>query len=355
MECWRAPGCRVDEDRKDALAVATQLELPYQVLDFKKAYRARVVETMFQFYQQGLTPNPDVLCNLEIKFGLFYDWALEQGFDAIATGHYARTIKHQGVSRLAIPSDTHKDQTYFLYQVPVGHISKVIFPLQDLTKAEVRQMAQSHNLPVAQKADSQGICFIGELDMQSFLKEHLVSEPGAVVLPLSDEAAQRIKNGQLKYRQSTKLLQLTPEGLVVGTHPGLAFLTIGQKAGAYIDGRILKRASQEELISFTPETLPELFVISKQPKSKTLVIGQDDACYSSHCRLTNLIWHQEVPDQALARIRHGGTLEPVRLQEDQGEMEILFEKKVRALAPGQSVVLYSAAGLVVGGGVIKEY
>lgn len=174
LECWRGPGCRADEDRKDALTVALQLGIPFEVLDFKQTYKEKVVEYFFQEYEAGRTPNPDVLCNKEIKFGLFYDWAMEQGFEAVATGHYAqvKSLDQQSYG-LFRGKDDQKDQSYFLYLLQHSQLSHILFPVGGLEKTEVRQLAESYGLPVAKKPDSQGICFIGEIDVRKFLRDKI--------------------------------------------------------------------------------------------------------------------------------------------------------------------------------------
>lgn len=185
LECWRAPGCRAEEDRKDALAVALDLEIPFRSLDFRKEYRDRVVEIFFEDYRKGLTPNPDVWCNTEIKFGMFYEWAMSQGFDAIATGHYAQILPAGDVGdqafQMARSADEKKDQTYFLYRTRQDQLPHVLFPIGHLTKDEVRVEAKKRNIIVADKPDSQGICFIGDINVHDFLKEHLGEKPGDVL------------------------------------------------------------------------------------------------------------------------------------------------------------------------------
>jgi len=175
LECWRAPGCRVDEDRKDALEVAMGLGIAYKVLNFKKEYKERVVEYFYDEYKAGRTPNPDAMCNREIKFGMFYEWAMEKGFDYVATGHYARIangewrIANEGKPvaisdrRLALQSgvDPKKDQSYFLYQIRPEQLAHILFPLGGMRKTEVRKEAKKRGLSVADKPDSVGICFIG--------------------------------------------------------------------------------------------------------------------------------------------------------------------------------------------------
>src|SRR3990167_6403050 len=211
------PGCRGDNDRKDALAVAMHLGLPFQVLNFKKEYQAAVIDYFKKEYLAGRTRNPDVICNRDIKFGLFLDWAIKSHFDVIATGHYAKKTekvekagKPDNLSNLSnlsllIPTDLHKDQTYFLWAVPKEKFKRVLFPLGDLLKTEVREIALKIGLPVAKKKDSTGICFVGEVRVEDFLKRLGVKEKEGEVVDAS--------------------------GRAIGVHNGVPFYTIGQRHG----------------------------------------------------------------------------------------------------------------------------
>ena len=177
VEWIKRNGCRADEDEQMALKTALELGIAFKRLDFSEEYNRRVVDYFYAEYKAGRTPNPDVLCNSEIKFGLFLNWAMENGFDAIATGHYARLEK----SRLFIPKDKHKDQTYFLWKLTAKELQKAIFPLGDYLKSEVREMAKKAGLSVADKKDSQGICFVGNVEAREFLARRLKEKKGKVL------------------------------------------------------------------------------------------------------------------------------------------------------------------------------
>src|SRR3972149_909916 len=183
MQCWdsKADGCRADEDRAEALKVAEHLGIPFKHLDFIKEYKAKVIDYFYCEYEAGRTPNPDVLCNKEIKFGMFLDWALENGFEKVATGHYARVENSAGGYSLLKGVDETKDQSYFLYLLGQEQLSKTIFPVGEMTKAEVRKLAKSSKLPNSDRPDSVGICFIGEVDIRDFLKKKIKTSPGNVL------------------------------------------------------------------------------------------------------------------------------------------------------------------------------
>jgi len=184
LECWNQPGCRSDNDRKDALQVALSINIPFEVLDFTKQYQKKVIDDFFEQYKTGCTPNPDVLCNQYIKFGMFYDWAMKNGFDAVATGHYAKITESGSKANsklLVIPKDKHKDQTYFLYRIKSEQLPYIIFPLANMNKDEVRTEAAKRKLHVAKKKDSVGVCFIGNVNVSKMLKDKLGEKPGDVV------------------------------------------------------------------------------------------------------------------------------------------------------------------------------
>jgi tRNA-specific 2-thiouridylase len=366
LECWRAPGCRAEDDRKDALAVALDLGLPFRVLDFRDAYRERVVEEFFRAYERGLTPNPDIWCNTEIKFGLFYDWALKQGFDAIATGHYAQILPgrsvlvpiypgrnipeaissdspggetfrkrslpekpDQNVSQiLARGADEKKDQTYFLYRLRQDQLGHIVFPVGHLTKAEVRRLAKEKGMAVADKPDSQGICFIGDIDVREFLRERLGEKPGDV---------------------------LDPDGNVIGRHQGVWLYTIGQRHGFELFPKV--HVNHEEW----KHVLPPLYVIAKDAAKNTITVGFGAETETKTVRLNDLFWReagvfpgerQSVP--LIARLRHGGALLPAQLKIDGGQGELTLSAPQRGIAPGQSVVFYDPDDSMIcrGGGVV---
>ena len=328
LECWRAPGCRSDEDRADALKVALSLGLPFEVLDFKDAYRDKVVEYFFAEYEAGRTPNPDVLCNKEIKFGMFYDWAMHNGFDAIATGHYAQTSE---VGELFIPADTHKDQTYFLYLLTSAQLKHVIFPLAQLTKEQVRTFADERGIHVARKADSVGICFIGDINVHAFLKERLGEHPGEVV--------------------DTK-------GTVIGRHTGLWFYTIGQRHGFEIDKKSAFTSADGQIEE--RENFPPFYVIRKDALKNQLIVGFGAETFQKEFSIRDLHWLAGVAPASLehlvVRIRHTGALLPCSVTIDGSTAHISLNKPTQGIAEGQSAVLYqkNATGnmLCLGGGPI---
>lgn len=350
LECWRAPGCRAEEDRKDALAIALKLGIPFQVLDFKEAYRQKVVEYFFDTYKAGRTPNPDVLCNKEIKFGLFYDWAMEQGFDFVATGHYARVeslevsdqndttnLKSQ-TSNLSLrrSKDEWKDQTYFLYRLRQDQLEHILFPIGHLTKPEVRQLAIRNSLSTASKPDSQGICFIGEINVHNFLRERLGENPGDVV---------------------------DTRGRVIGRHKGLWFYTIGQRHG-------FDSAFQVKDIEGIDKTaIPPFYVIAKDAEKNQLVVGFGAETYRDSFSIEDIHWINESSQPSVisyqndalseswnlkseglsVRIRHTGKLISCRLSEN----TIVLSEPVQGIASGQSAVLYDGDSCL-GGGVIAD-
>ncbi len=335
MECWRAPGCRTDQDRKDALTVALELNIPFQVLDFKTTYKEKVVELFFQDYAAGLTPNPDVLCNKEIKFGLFYDWAMAQGFDFVATGHYARIIHENDKAHLAIPADTHKDQTYFLYPITTQQLEHTLFPLQDITKDRVRQEATTRKLHVATKKDSVGICFIGDINVHDFLRERLGENPGDVV---------------------------TKEGTVIGKHNGLWFYTVGQRHGFTIFNKSMHTLASGEKIS--KENIPPFYVIRKNQEKNQLVVGfghdtTTDTILVDDLHIIDENTSEDIFEDAnlFVRIRHTGKLEPVKhVTKENKHLTIQLETAIAGIAAGQSAVLYlknKDGYICLGGGVIQ--
>ena len=324
LECWRAPGCRAEDDRKDALTVALHLGIPFQALDFRDAYRETVVERFFADYERGLTPNPDVWCNTEIKFGLFYEWALGQGFDVVATGHYAKIADGE----LQRPADEHKDQTYFLYRLRPDQLEHVVFPLSDLTKPEVREKAKELSLPVASKPDSQGICFIGEIDVRDFLRERLGEKPGDV---------------------------LDVDGNVIGRHKGHWFYTVGQRHGFELFGSIYTKHKEWKHV------LPPLYVIRKDGKSNTIVVGFGHDTLASRILVEDVMLRSELPsDGSLrVRVRHGGELLECSVSPDAEDLEVLrikFVEPQRGVAAGQAAVFYGGPDhkTCFGGGIMMD-
>lgn len=313
LECWRAPGCRTDADRKDALDVALELGLPFQVLDFKQAYRDKVVEYFFTEYQAGRTPNPDVMCNREIKFGLFYDWAMTNGFDYVATGHYAAATE---AGELHIPADVKKDQTYFLYVLTQDQLRHTLFPLAELTKPQVREQASQRGLAVASKKDSTGICFIGDINVHEFLRERLGENPGNVV---------------------------DTDGNIIGEHQGLWFYTVGQRHGFTVQHT--QQVTQADGTVLNKHLLPPFYVIAKKPATNELVVGFGAATYRDRFTVSQLHsiagTNSSPPTQAWVRIRHTGQLLACTMTtKPGGEIAVQLTEPIQGLAAGQAAVFY---------------
>jgi tRNA-uridine 2-sulfurtransferase len=338
LECWRAPGCRTEEDRKDALKIALALDIPFQVLDFKQQYHDRVVEHFFAEYAAGRTPNPDVACNKEIKFGLFYDWAMAEGFEYVSTGHYAKIGNVNDATVLLTPKDEHKDQTYFLHVLTENHLQHTLFPLAEMTKAEVRQEAARRNLHNADKKDSVGICFIGDIDTGKFLKERLGENPGEVV-----DAA----------------------GHVIGRHRGLWFYTIGQRHGFEIQAKSLVKQADGSTVS--KHNIPPFYVIDKDPERNQLVVGFGGQTFRQQFSVSNPHWinhsYRDFMDkstQVYVRIRHPGQLLPCTIQTSGSSLEVSLVEPAQGVAEGQAAVFYipdpsdSTAHVCLGGGVIAS-
>ncbi|HEX7017319.1 MAG TPA: tRNA 2-thiouridine(34) synthase MnmA [Patescibacteria group bacterium] len=326
LECWRAPGCRSEEDRKDALQVALKLGIPFKVLDFKQTYKDKVVEYFFNEYEAGRTPNPDVMCNVEIKFGLFYDWAMEQGFEYVATGHYAK-ISH---GQLCIPADEHKDQTYFLYRLHKEQLDHILFPLGELTKQQVRTEAKQRHLHVADKKDSVGICFIGDINVHNFLYERLGENPGQVI---------------------------DTQGNVLGEHKGLWFYTVGQRHGFDINKVTLVTKSDGTTIN--KHNIPPFYVIKKIPEKNQLMVGFGAETYFDNFEVNDIHWiNQQTPigkRELLVRIRHTGKLIPCSLSKEGEQLSVNLTEPTQGIAEGQSAVFYQRVGdetICLGGGVI---
>ena len=323
LECWRAPGCRTDQDHKDALKIALKLEIPFQILDFKQIYHDKVVEYFFAQYAAGRTPNPDVMCNKEIKFGLFYDWAINNNFDFIATGHYAKTTNGQ----LLTPKDLWKDQTYFLYLMTQDQLKHTIFPLADFTKKDVRVEAKKRGIHVADKPDSVGICFIGDINVKKFIKERLGEKPGEVI---------------------------NTQGDVIGSHNGIWFYTIGQRHGFTIKPSTSIKQSDGSIIQRT--NLPPFYVIEKDAKKNQLMVGFETDAYQNEFKISNLHLinqSETLPSELLVRIRHTGKLLSATLENNL----VKLEKPARGIAAGQSAVFYQKIDedsfQCLGGGIIN--
>lgn len=314
MKNWSQdlPGmkCPWADDLADAKRVAVQLGIDFKVFDFEAEYKQRVVDYMIEEYKLGRTPNPDIMCNQEVKFRLFLDTALEQGADMIATGHYART--EHGVLKLA--KDANKDQTYFLYRVTKKALEKTLFPLGEYTKTEVREMARERGLYTAGKRDSQGICFVGQIGIREFLSQYVTTAPGDII--------------DIEHNK------------VLGRHDGAIFYTLGQRHGLDVGGGL------------------PYYVVDKNMEKNEVYVStnlNDPNMWRHDLLLKAVHWIDGVPQDGLyqMRVRHRASLVDVRLAHDHGGVRLHLDDAQRAAAAGQSVVLYDG-DVCLGGGIIAH-
>lgn len=363
IKMWSDPDipCNFKEDRYDAIKVAAKLDIPFETWDFTEEYRKEVVAYMIREYAAGRTPNPDVMCNRRIKFGVFLEQALRSGADYIATGHYVRLRDHNnpnapeyteynsdalfrykysansgvhsdisGRVSLLQAKDKNKDQSYFLWTLTQDQLKHCLFPIGDYTKPEVRELAKKYGLPTAEKKESQGICFIGELDMREFLKKYIPENRGLV---------------------------LTTSGKAVGEHKGLSFYTIGQRQGLGISGGI------------------PYYVAAKDFETNTLVVAEgpyDKKLFSQEAAVTDLNWisgiRPRLPLRCKARIRYRQPLQFCKITKNLesriksqeklnakfsilNSIKVYFDSPQRAVTPGQSIVFYQGE-IMLGGGII---
>jgi tRNA-specific 2-thiouridylase len=324
MKNWEADDleedCPIRQDFQDVLAIADVLGIEVELVNFSKEYQDRVFAYFLAEYQAGRTPNPDVLCNAEIKFKAFLDHALTLGADHIATGHYARLEGESAARRLLKGLDPNKDQSYFLYRLNQAQIARALFPLGELPKPQVRELARQAGLPVAEKKDSTGICFIGERPFREFLQRYMPIQPGDMV---------------------------TPEGKVMGRHQGLMFHTLGQRKGLGIGG-----------IKGAEEGVP-WFVAGKDLERNELIVvqGHDHPLLlSPTLEAADLSWVGEPPRaggrySAKTRYRQRDAACAVEVIEGD-RLALRFDEDQWAVTPGQSVVVYEGENCL-GGGVIQ--
>jgi tRNA-specific 2-thiouridylase len=305
--------CTWKEDRLDAMRVAAKLGIPFVTLDLEKEYKEEVVDYMINEYKLGRTPNPDVMCNRYVKFGGFYDWAMKKGADFVATGHYAQSID----GKLVAGNDKNKDQTYFLWTLTGEQISKTLFPVGNIEKPEVRKLAKKFDLPNAEKKDSQGLCFIGKIDIKDFLKRYIEVRVGNV---------------------------LNEKGEVIGEHDGAFFFTIGERHGFNITKK-------------TPNDEP-YYVINKNIENNTITVANKDAGGNlpnavKKVSLREVNWNQGVAPvgkKSMARSRYREALSEIVIFR---ENFVEFTKPQFSISPGQSLVVYDGE-VCLGGGIIES-
>ena len=350
--------CPWIEDSNDALLVAQKLGIPFQVIDMSELYKKRIVDYMFAEYEKGRTPNPDVLCNREVKFDVFLKTALSLGADKVATGHYARLSSFTDengneVYQLMAGKDNNKDQSYFLCQLSQEQLSKALFPIGELTKPEVREIAREIGLATAEKKDSQGLCFIGKVSLPTFLQQQLAPKEGDIVEIFKDfhkyhEDSPKFENKleELKYL-SDKITYKKEDGKVIGKHQGAQFYTIGQSKGLGIGGHkescfLISRDVEQNLV-FVGEgkDFPGLY-------RKALRINNDEV----HWIREDLRLKNGESMEVMARIRYRQPLEKAILYQFEEGFFIEFENPQSAIAEGQFAAWYYGDELL-GSGVIS--
>lgn len=372
MRCYNVDGC-AEQDAEDARRAAETLNIPFYVFDFEQEYKDRVVKYMVDGYKKGITPNPDVMCNKEIKFGLFFDAAMRLGADYIATGHYVRrgyrikNLGYRGRNKksqnsksyiLYSAADKTKDQSYFLWTLTQDQLRHCLFPVGDLIKrTQVRKLAKKYGLPNAEKKDSQGICFLGQVTLTDFLKQYIPEKRGLV---------------------------LSTTGEKLGEHRGAHFFTIGQRHGLgnLIRPRrfqgdtispIMMRHNREQANNFKP-----FYVSSKDVKKNTVTVAEgdeDEALYRKEVELVNTNFihptsNFKLPTIVYARVRYRQPVQKARLVIGNSQLvirksrttdqlpvtsyKLLFDVPIKFVAVGQSAVIYNKFGEMLGGGIIKN-
>lgn len=338
--------CTWKEDRLDAKRVCAKLDIPFVELNLEKEYKKEVVDYMISEYRSGKTPNPDVMCNKYIKFGGFYSWAMEHGADYVATGHYARIgykVEDMGHKQkqkirhvlnpkpytLQVGLDSEKDQSYFLWQIRREQLPYILFPVGGMQKSEVRKLAKEFTLITADKKDSQGLCFMGKIDMKEFLKNYIKPKSGKV---------------------------LDTAGKVIGTHDGASFFTLGERHGFEITQHTTRNMGHRIL---NTERKP-YYVVAKDVKKNTLTVSNDkfeseDSKPKKVFEIKDVNWLGSAPRNGAklsARIRYRQSIQKAKIIIHNYKYIIQFESVQNGGAPGQSIVIYDG-NVCIGGGIIK--
>jgi tRNA-uridine 2-sulfurtransferase len=335
MKCWSADdplseNCSTVDDERMARLAASHIGIPFYTVNLIDEYKKRVVRYLLEGYKKGITPNPDVMCNKEIKFGLFFEKAMELGADYVATGHYARLRRETLSFKPQIPNkkgkniqilqgvDTNKDQSYFLSLIKPEVLGKVLFPIGEYTKPQVRKLAKQFGLPNAERKDSQGICFVGKVDFTDFLKQYIPSKQGNII---------------------------DMQGNILGKHDGAFYYTIGQRKGLGLGGG-------------------PYFVVAKNIAHNTIMVSKNSKdLLQKKMRITDINWFtsfSEIPKgtqqakevEVRIRYRQKPALGVIKIDND-GISSLVFKKEQWAIAPGQTAVLYSGSRMVAGGTITR--
>lgn len=315
--------CAWRDERKVAIKVAAMLSIPLITLDFEKEYKKYVVDKMFQLYKQGITPNPDIDCNEKIKFPLLIKAAKKLKCDYVATGHYSRIIKRENKYELHRAKCEEKDQSYFLYRLSQKDLSKTLFPIGDLSKKDVREIAKKNHFPNYDKKSTVGICFIGKVNLKQFLQKKIKPRKGVI---------------------------LDPEGNKIGEHDGIYYYTIGQRIGPRYGIDIQKK-----------ETIQQRWYVARKIKNKNIIIAAPEnhpLNFRKEIYIKNVHWindnplNKSKPIKVFSRIRQVGELLPSILTLEKGKLKITLNKEITGVSEGQAIVLYQGTNCL-GGGVIS--
>jgi len=345
--------CTWEDDALIAEMVAKKLDMPFHIVDLSSDYKKRVIDYMFDEYSKGRTPNPDVLCNREIKFDIFMDECMKYGADYVATGHYCQKaeLHKEGhtIYRLLAGADANKDQSYFLCQLNQAQLSKSLFPVGHLLKPEVRRIAAEQELPTATRKDSQGICFVGKVDLPTFLQQQLESKTGNVIEVPADfvEKKKKVEKIPENFRKLCFSYPYKPwNGRIIGEHSGAHFYTIGQRKGLNIGGHH-----------------DPLFVIGTDVKRNIIYVGEGlehPGLYRPGLFISNEEIHWLRPDLKMkpgetrcydVRIRYRQPLERASFRQQEEGLYLLFDKEQRGITSGQFAAWYNGEELI-GSGVI---
>jgi tRNA-uridine 2-sulfurtransferase len=340
IKAWTPPGypCSWKEDRRSAMRVAAILGIPFITLDLEKEYKEEVVDYMINEYKVGRTPNPDVMCNKEIKFGHFLKFALKNGADFVATGHYAQNFS----GLLAEGSDKNKDQSYFLWTLTQEQLETILFPIGHLKKPQVRKLAEKFALPQAVRKDSQGLCFLGKVDMKEFLARYMPQKKGDVLNEKSE---------------------------IIGYHNGALFFTIGERHGFTITKKsdkevplyVVAKNIEKNTITVAPKEVMVGKKLSLKKSSGLLTNARPDfsidnflSDHNQSVILKNINITEEIPKKnLLCRIRYRQEKIKCEVKKENGQVKVIFDKPQMGVAPGQSLVLYDKE-VCLGGGIIDS-